>query len=329
MACWKWNGRHGATPGRSREDSRPIATLGEARALRDIGMTRDRSRLRPSMRGPSLGSPCSGRGVEPPTQAGFDRTGPIGAPLVAVGREPAGFELGSDRAGTGTCIVGRPRRPPAKAAAKTRKNKPAARPFWPRGGLPFLDPRCPSSNLPVRPEVSRLGPSLSRAFARSLQMSPRERGFIKVLQPGVPSCRRVSGRFPFRRSRASRYSNAMLSLFTSARPQVPQPEDLRAGGPFERPRVGKNPTERIVASPRLRVTPFAVILREFRLTAARTVGPRAGSLPRARLSTSPPPPTGAPHRCDPSRATRRLSPCHPPAADSPTVPLRRHRFPCS
>ncbi|MEY5032565.1 MAG: hypothetical protein RL354_1596, partial [Planctomycetota bacterium] len=94
--------------------------------------------------------------------------------------------------------------------AATAPKRPTAPPFRCAVGPLCFD--CSASrrnNLPLFPRVRRCaGPP---------EIPPR----------GVPRSGLVSGRFPFRRSLATRSSNASPSLFTSARLQVPQPEGLR------------------------------------------------------------------------------------------------------
>ena len=94
--------------------------------------------------------------------------------------------------------------------AATAPKRPTAPPFRCAVGPLCFD--CSASrrnNLPLFPRVRRCaGPP---------EIPPR----------GVPRSGLVSGRFPFRRSLATRSSDASPSLFTSARLQVPQPEGLR------------------------------------------------------------------------------------------------------
>jgi len=94
--------------------------------------------------------------------------------------------------------------------AATAQKRPTAPPFRCAVGPLCCD--CSASrrnNLPLFPRVRRCaGPP---------EIPPR----------GVPRSGLVSGRFPFRRSLATRSSDASPSLFTSARLQVPQPEGLR------------------------------------------------------------------------------------------------------
>ena len=79
---------------------------------------------------------------------------------------------------------------------------------------------CPSQREP--PQRRRI----NRCCPRQRE-PPQRRPPQNATRPSVLGRVLVSGRFPFRRSRATRSRGESPSLFTSARLQVPQPEDLR------------------------------------------------------------------------------------------------------
>ena len=74
---------------------------------------------------------------------------------------------------------------------------------------------------------SNFSASRRRSSIPLLQRMTPPTALREISRSGVPKRELVSGRFPFRRSQATRSSAVLPSLFTSARLQVPQPEDLR------------------------------------------------------------------------------------------------------
>ncbi len=150
-------------------------------------------------RAPHLSTRGSRRSGDRPTRHPHQREPPQRRPLKPRGDRPTviptrGSRRSGDRSNHAATAQKRPTAPPFRCAV---------------GPLCFDCSASRRNNLPLFPRVRRCaGPP---------EIPPR----------GVPRSGLVSGRFPFRRSLATRSSDASPSLFTSARLQVPQPEGLR------------------------------------------------------------------------------------------------------